>query len=78
MAASAGTAATYVLCRNDVVGYYELAMSAVAHTGARSRLRRGVPDPVPVVLPARLAIDSHEQDPVNLLVDALRRGTRRG
>ena len=46
VAASTGTAATYVLCRGrQVVGYYALAMSSVAHDGAPSRLRRGMPDP---------------------------------
>lgn len=82
VAASAGTAATYVLCRGDsVVGYYALAMSAVAHTGAPSRLRRGIPDPVPVVVLARLAVDRHEQGRRlggHLLVDALRRCLRGG
>jgi predicted N-acetyltransferase YhbS len=82
VAASAGTAATYVLCRSDVVvGYYALAMSAVAHSGAPSRPRRGMPDPVPVVLLARLAIDSHQQGRHlggHLLVDALRRCVRGG
>ena len=82
VAASAGTAATYVLCRNDVVvGYYALAMSAVAHSGAPSRLRRGMPDPMPVVLLVRSAIDSHEQGRRlggHLLVDALRRCVRGG
>jgi len=38
-AAAAGTAACYALCRGDrAVGYYALAMSSVAHRGARSRL----------------------------------------
>jgi predicted N-acetyltransferase YhbS len=82
VAASAGTAATYVLCRDDVVvGYYALAMSTVCHTGAPSRLRRGMPDPVPVVLLARLAIDHNEQGQRlggHLLVDALRRCVRGG
>lgn len=82
VAASAGTAATYVLCRDEiVVGYYALAMSAVAHSGAPSRLRRGVPDPVPVVLLARLAIDRQEHGRRlggHLLVDALRRCLRGG
>jgi predicted N-acetyltransferase YhbS len=82
VAAAAGTAATYVLCRGDrVIGYYALAMSAVEHRGAPSRLRRGMPDPVPVVLVARLAIDSSEQGQRlggHLLVDALRRCVRGG
>ena len=61
-AAASGTAATYVLCLDDrVVGYYALAMSSVTHDRAPSRLRRGMPDSVPVVLLARLAVDRSEQ-----------------
>lgn len=82
VAASTGTAATYVLCRGDrVVAYYALAMSSIAHERAPSRLRRGMPDPVPVVLLARLAIARSEQGRKlggHLLVDALRRGVRGG
>jgi GNAT superfamily N-acetyltransferase len=81
-AAAAGTAATYILSRGHrVVGYYALAMSAVGHDGAPSRLRRGMPDPVPVVLLARLAVDRTEQGRslgAYLLVDALRRAVRGG
>lgn len=82
VAAAAGTAATYVLCRGErVVGYYALAMSAVAHHRAPSRLRRGMPDPVPVVLLARLALDRTERGTGlggYLLIDALRRCVRGG
>ena len=82
VAAAAGTAATYVLCRGDrVIGYYALAMSAVVHAGAPTRLRRGMPDPVPVVLSARLAVDRDEQGRRlggQLLVDALGRCVRGG
>ena len=82
VAASTGTAATYVLCRGPrVVGYYALAMSSVAHEHAPSRLRRGMPDPVPVVLLARLAVARSEQGQQlggHLLVDALRRCVRGG
>lgn len=82
VAGCAGTAATYILCRNQqVVGYYALAMSAITHADAPSRLRRSMPDPVPVVLLARLAIDRSEQGHRlggHLLVDALRRCVRGG
>jgi predicted N-acetyltransferase YhbS len=82
VAASTGTAATYVLCRGRrVIGYYALAMSSVAHAHAPSRLRRGMPDPVPVVLLARFAIDRSEQGKQlggHLFVDALRRCVRGG
>jgi GNAT superfamily N-acetyltransferase len=82
IAAAAGTAATYVLCRGErVAGYYALAMSAVTHAGAPGRLRRGMPDPVPVVLLARLALDESERGAGlggGLLIDALRRCVRGG
>jgi len=82
VAAASGTAATYVLCRDQrVVGYYALAMSAVEHAQAPSRLRRGMPDPVPVVLLARLALDRSEHGRSlggHLLIDALARCIRGG
>jgi predicted N-acetyltransferase YhbS len=82
VAAASGTAVTYVLCREErVVGYYALAMSAVAHEQAPARLRRGMPDPVPVVLLARLALDRSEHGRSlggHLLVDALGRCVRGG
>lgn len=82
IAAAAGTAVTYVVCRDErVIGYYALAMGSVAHVDAPSRLRRGMPDPVPVVLLARLALDLTEHGTSLggiLLVDALRRCVRGG
>ncbi|MHB1537576.1 MAG: GNAT family N-acetyltransferase [Solirubrobacteraceae bacterium] len=81
-ALASGTAATYVLCRNGrVIGFYALAMCAVEHERAPSRLRRGMPDPVPVVLLTRLALDRREQRQSlggHLLVDALSRCVRGG
>lgn len=81
-AAAAATAAVYVLCRGDrVIAYCALAMASVEHAGAPARLRRGMPDPVPVVLLARLAVDRVEQRNSlggHLLVDALRRCVRGG
>lgn len=81
-AAAAGTAAAYVLCRGHrVVGYYALAMGSVGHEAAPSRIRRGMPDPVPVVVLARLALDQSEHGNGlggHLLVDALWRCVRGG
>lgn len=75
VAAAAGTAATWVLCRGHrVVGYYALAMGSVRHEAAPSRLRRGQPDPVPVLLLARLALHRQEHGTglgADLLRDAL-------
>jgi predicted GNAT family N-acyltransferase len=82
VAAASGTAATYVLCQGErVIGYYALAMSAVEHEQAPSRLRRGMPDPIPVVLLVRLALDRPEHGHSlggHLLVDALARSVRGG
>jgi predicted N-acetyltransferase YhbS len=81
-AGAAGTVATYVLRHGDrVVGYYVLAMSAAVHAGAPSRLRRGMTDPVPVVLLARLAVDRTQHGRGlggHMLVDAMRRCVRGG
>jgi GNAT superfamily N-acetyltransferase len=40
-----------------VVGYYSLATGAVLHPVATGRSRRNMPDPIPVVLLGRLAVD---------------------
>ncbi len=40
-----------------MVAYYALASSAVATELATGRLRRNMPDPIPVVVLARLAVD---------------------
>jgi GNAT superfamily N-acetyltransferase len=53
-----GASRTYVLARgNDVVGYYSLAAGAVAVTEAPGRMRRNMPDPIPMTVLGRLAID---------------------
>jgi GNAT superfamily N-acetyltransferase len=53
-----GASRTYVVCTDlRVVAYYALAVGAVAHTGAAGRVRRNMPDPVPVMIIGRLAVD---------------------
>ena len=55
---ASGASRTYVVCAGKkVVGYYTLAVGAVAHAEAPGRIRRNMPDPVPVMLLGRLAID---------------------
>ena len=57
-----GAARTFVLCQDRrVIGYYALASGAVAVTAATGRFRRNMPDPIPVVLLARLAVDRSYQ-----------------
>ena len=57
-----GASRTYVICAgNRVVGYYALAAGAVAQAEATGRTRRNMPDPLPVMVIGRLAIDSGYQ-----------------
>jgi GNAT superfamily N-acetyltransferase len=54
-----GASRTFVVCDNRrVVAYYALASSAVTTAEAPGRFRRNMPDPVPVVVLGRLAVDS--------------------
>src|SRR5215470_4258659 len=39
------------------VGYYALSTGAIAHAHAPGRIKRNMPDPVPVVVLGRLAVD---------------------
>jgi GNAT superfamily N-acetyltransferase len=53
-----GASRTYVVCAGGrVVGYYALASGGVAQTAAPGRVRRNMPDPVPVMILVRLAVD---------------------
>ncbi|HGV9259444.1 GNAT family N-acetyltransferase [Klebsiella aerogenes] len=77
-----GAARTFVVCKEDshqVVGFYSLATGSVNHTEATGGLRRNMPDPIPVIILARLAIDCayHGQGlGADLLHDALLRSYR--
>lgn len=54
----AGATRTYVVAAGTkVVGYYGLSAGAVAHVDAPRKTKRNMPDPVPVVLLGRLAVD---------------------
>lgn len=58
----AGASRVFVTCDGDrVVGYYALASSAIACTDATGRMRRNMPDPIPVAVLARLAVDTAHQ-----------------
>ena len=53
-----GASRTYVVCADGrVVGYYALATGSVARGQAPGRIRRNMPDPVPVMILGRLAVD---------------------
>jgi GNAT superfamily N-acetyltransferase len=57
-----GASRTYVLCAGEVVvAYYCLSNGAVAQTAATGRVRRNMPDPIPVMVIGRLAVDCQWQ-----------------
>ncbi|MGC2769523.1 MAG: GNAT family N-acetyltransferase [Candidatus Acidiferrum sp.] len=53
-----GASRTYVVCAaGRVVGYYALASGSVAVVNAPGRVRRNMPNPLPVMILGRLAVD---------------------
>jgi GNAT superfamily N-acetyltransferase len=58
-----GASRTFVVTdqENRVCGYYAMAAGAVSHQLATRSVRRNMPDPVPVMLLARLAVDRRTQ-----------------
>ncbi|MCG5501771.1 GNAT family N-acetyltransferase [Ectothiorhodospira lacustris] len=73
-----GASRTFVVVDQDdrIQGYYAMAAGAVAHRLATGAVRRNMPDPVPVLVLARLAVDTHAQGHKlggAMLQDALRR-----
>ena len=72
-----GASRTFVTCRGRrVVGYYSLAAGSVLRDAATGKTRRNMPDPVPVVIVGRLAVDKSAQGhhvDADLLRDAVLR-----
>jgi GNAT superfamily N-acetyltransferase len=55
---NSGATRTFVLCIDErVVGYYALASGSINTQSVLGNFRRNMPDPIPVVILARLAID---------------------
>jgi GNAT superfamily N-acetyltransferase len=76
-----GNARVFVATRdNRVVGYYALATTGVEKAEAPNQITKGgVPNQIPCLLLARLAVDASEQNRKvgkGLLVDAIRRAVR--
>ena len=62
--------------RQQMMGYYALAAGAVAHQVASGGVRRNMPDPIPVLVLGRLAVDRRVQGVklgAALLQDAVKR-----
>lgn len=73
-----GASRTYVLAdaEQNVLGYYALASGALALGEAPGNIRRNMPDPIPMAVLGRLAIDRRHQGRglgVALLQDAVMR-----
>ena len=73
-----GGSRTFVVVDQDnrVCGYYAMAAGAIAHQMATSSVRRNMPDPIPVMVLARLAVDRRAQGMylgASLLQDAVNR-----
>lgn len=57
-----GASRTFVACEGQrVVAYYALASSVIAVDEAPGRFRRNMPDPIPIVILGRLAVDQSFQ-----------------
>ncbi len=72
-----GASRCFVTCRDQrVIGFYALAAAAVERSEAPGRIRRNMPEPIPVILLSRLAVDRAEQGHglgAHLLRDAITR-----
>jgi len=73
-----GASRTFVVVDQDqsIRGYYAMAAGAVSHHMATSSVRRNMPDPFPVMVLARLAVDQRAQGiklGASLLQDAVKR-----
>jgi GNAT superfamily N-acetyltransferase len=55
---ASGASRCFVVCEGAaVMGYYTLSAGAISHEAAPKAMRRNMPDPLPVLLLGRLAID---------------------
>ena len=60
---ASGASRTYVVSAGGrVVGYYALATGAVGQHEATGRVRRNMPEPIPVMVIGRLAVDHEYQE----------------
>jgi GNAT superfamily N-acetyltransferase len=74
---ASGASRTYVVCHlNHVIAFYTLATGAVQCADAPGRIRRNMPDPIPVMVLGRLAVHREWQKKGlggDLLADAVKR-----
>jgi GNAT superfamily N-acetyltransferase len=72
-----GASRTFVVCEgNSIIGYYSLAVGAVTREETSSKIRRNMPEPIPIMVLGRLAVDTQWQGKgigVGMLKDAIMR-----
>ena len=58
-----GASRTYVVCEGPhrVVAYYSLAVGSVSHAAVTGKFKRNMPDPIPIMVLGRLAVDQSAQ-----------------
>ena len=60
---ASGGSRCFVLCNGaKMIGYYSLSAGAIAHETAPKTMRRNMPNPLPVLLLGRLAIDKNHHN----------------
>jgi predicted N-acetyltransferase YhbS len=72
-----GASKTFVLCdNNQVVAYYSLAAGSIEHQFVNAKIKRNQPNPIPIVILGRLAVDKTYQKQglgLDLVKDAVQR-----
>jgi predicted N-acetyltransferase YhbS len=72
-----GASKTFVVCDNkQVVAYYSLAAGSIEHQFVNAKVKRNQPNPIPIVILGRLAVDKTYQNKglgSDLVKDAVQR-----
>jgi predicted N-acetyltransferase YhbS len=72
-----GASKTFVVCdNNQVVAYYSLAAGSIEHQFVNAKIKRNQPNPIPIVILGRLAVDKTYQKQgleFDLVKDAVQR-----
>lgn len=72
-----GASRTFVVCEgNTIIAYYSLAVGAITREETSGKIRRNMPEPIPVMVLGRLAVDTQRQGKdigVGMLKDAIMR-----
>ncbi|GMR16624.1 MAG: GNAT family N-acetyltransferase [Gammaproteobacteria bacterium] len=75
---ASGASRTFVVTNeaNSIIGFYCLSAGAIEHESSPNKVRRNMPDPIPVMILRRLAVDAqyqHQSIGKSLLKDAILR-----